>query len=309
MKDYLSNQSMDKVFIWTEAFNCGEILTPMLSSYIKHNSNRIYVFGTKSDLEKVEITSPQIVLASIDELNTCESPNFERKILKSYKKGHKGTSKLWSYLIKFRPEQFFLHIDADTIFLGDTTSILVEAVASGKFALAGSRRPYFNRPYRKSGIDGWLLDRLPDTVNTDCFAFDKSYINTFPFWNLNRKIVGKRPLRNPVIDFFDPITFEIIRKNGKVLYVDSPDQGDIGIVNWESDFHTKRISFAAVGSGVNFFKNPHIKVPTGYRDFALSSYSLYSHYLLRKDIGLHMHNDENMIRKLSRLNTETWSLD
>ena len=309
MKAYVSNQSMGKVFIWTEAFNCGEILTPMLSSYIKHNPYRIYVFGTKFDLEKVEIKSPQIVLASIDELNTGGNTNFEKEILKSYEKGHKGTSKLWSYLIKFRPEQYFLHIDADTIFLGDTTSVLVEAVASGKFALAGSRRPYFNRPYRKSGMDGWLLDKLPDTVNTDCFAFDKTYINTFPAWNLNRKILGKRPVRNPVIDFFDPITFEIIRKNGKVLYVDSPDQGNRGTINWESNFHMNRISFAAVGSGVNFFKNPQIKVPIGYKNFALASYSLYSYYILHKNIGLQMHNDESMIRKLTRLNTETWSLD
>lgn len=309
MKVYSSNQSMDKVFIWTEAFNCGEILTPMLSSYIKHNPYQIYVFGTKSDLEKVAIKSPQIILASIDEMNVGGDSKCEKEILDSYKKGHKGTSKLWSYLIKSRPEQFLLHIDADTIFLGDTTSVLVEAVTSGKFALAGSRRPYFNRPYRKSGIDGWLLDKLPDTVNTDCFAFDKNYINTFPFWNLNRKILGKRSLRNPVIDFFDPITFEIIRKKGKILYVDSPDQGNVGTVNWESFFHTSRIAFAAVGSGVNFFKNPQVKVPTGYKNFALSSYSLYSYYILGKDLGIQMHSDDKMIKKLLRLNIETWSLD
>jgi len=300
---------MNNFFIWTEAYNCGEILQPMLSSYIKHNPYIINVFGTKSDLEKVKINSDQVKLILIDDLILNKSINLEKKILEGYSQGHKGTSLLWANLIKFRPERYFLHLDADTIFLGDTTTPLIKAVSEQGYALAGSRRPYLQRPYRKTGIDGKLLDRLPDTVNTDCFAFDKFYIRTFPTWNLRRKILGKRPLRHPVVDFFDPIAFEIIRRKGKVLYIDNPEQGSSGSVNWNSEFHTQRISFAAVGSGINFFKNPQIKVPLGYKNFALSSYALYSFYILGKDIGLPMHSDDNFLRKLSRLNLETWVID
>ena len=54
------------VFIWTEAFNCGEILGPMLSSYLKHNNWPIHVFGTQSDLDEVSIQSELIKFEKLD---------------------------------------------------------------------------------------------------------------------------------------------------------------------------------------------------------------------------------------------------
>jgi len=174
--------------------------------------------------------------------------------------------------------------------------------------LVGSRRPYLHRSYRKSGSDGIRLDKLPDVVATDCFIFDKKLIQKRPYWYLNRKIVGRRPIKHPVVDFFDPVSFEIIAKGGLVLYMDSPNDGTSSVTNFDSEFMQKRISFAAVGSGLNFYKNPNVETSPGYKNFALSSYSLFAKWLLNKDIGIVPLDAPEIVSKLEKLNQTTWSI-
>lgn len=297
----------DNVFIWTEAFNCGEILNPMIASYLKHNDFTLNVFGTSEDFKEVQSSSP--LLKFHDLRKNKKTTKIEKKILNSYKSGHKGTAELWSYIIRSKKERYFIHLDSDTVFLDDVITDLINSVKINENSLVGSRRPYLHRTYRKSGLDGAMLNRLPDVVNTDCFIFDKNYISLKPAWNLRRKIWGKRPLSHPVVDFFDPISFEIIKKGGKVHYIDSPNLGSQSFTNLKSDFHNKRISFAAVGSGLNFYKNPKTKTSPGYRNFALASYSLYSRWLLNKDIAISPLDDPDLIIKLKKLNQNTWKLD
>ncbi len=303
----MSNLVNEKVFIWTEAFNCGEILNPMLESFIKHNNHELNVFGSRQDLGHVKVKSPLLKFNSYG--TGSNALKLENKIQDKYNQGHKGTAELWANIIMKRKERYFLHLDADTIFLADVVSELLDAVLSKGFNLAGARRPYYHRTYRKIGTDGKRLDKLPDVVATDCFIFDKSFINLHPAWYLKRKIEGRRPVRHPVIDFFDPISFEIISKGGKVLYLDSPSIGSIGPANTDSDFHLKRISFAAVGSGSNFFKNQNVKTSPGYKSFALASYSLFCQYLLDKDIGIEPLSAPEIVSKLEKLDKNTWTLD
>ena len=302
MSDLLS----EKVFIWTEAFNCGEVLNPMLKSFITHNNFEINVYGTDEDLSSVNVKSPLIKFQDL-KLDK-NSYGIEDEIMKKYKSGHKGTAELWKFLMLTRKERYFLHLDSDTIFLGDVISDLIASVKTREFNLVGSRRPYLHRTYRKSGSDGRRLDKLPDVVATDCFIFDKSFVQKWPKWHLTRKIEGRRPIAHPVVDFFDPVSFEIINKGGKVLYVDSPNQGVSSVTNFESEFMQKRISFSAVGSGANFYKNPEVKTSPGYKNFALASYSLYSKWLLGKDIGISPLDAPEIIKKLERLNQKTWLL-
>jgi hypothetical protein len=296
------DNTFDNVFIWTEAFNCGEVLNPMLASYLEHHNSEINVFGTLKDFSEITQNSPRIKLNYLED-------TILQKILLKYGRGHWGTAELWAHILKNRPEKYFLHLDSDTIFLDNVTTQLVEAVKVDGFGLAGPRRPYFHRPYRKSGIDGKYLDKLPDTVGTDCFIFDKDFIRLKPFWNLKRKIFGKRPLRHPVVDFFDPVTFEMIRRGCRVLYVDTPEGGSQYKSNLNSKFHSKIISFGAVGSGANFYKNPSIRTSPGYKNFALSSYSLYSRWLLNKDIGINPLHAPELISKLEKLDQGTWTLN
>lgn len=303
----MNKVSAENVFIWTEAFNCGEILKPMIESYLKHNSFILNVFGTSEDLKEVTLTSPLLRLHDLKEKKT--TVKIENKILNSYRFGHKGTAELWSYIIRSREERYFIHLDSDTVFLDEVITDLINSVKINGNSLVGSRRPYLNRTYRKTGLDGAMLDRLPDVVNTDCFIFDKKLISLKPSWNLRRKIRGGRPLTHPVVDFFDPISFEIIKKGGKVHYIDTPSQGKHSVSNLNSDFHNKRISFAAVGSGLNFFKNPKTKTSPGYRDFALASYSLYAKWLLNKNIPIPPLDNPDLVSKLKKLNQDTWKLN
>ena len=54
--------------------------------------------------------------------------SIEEKILKGYKKGHKGTAILWDYLINSRTEKILIHLDSDTIFLNDIVTDLIHAI-------------------------------------------------------------------------------------------------------------------------------------------------------------------------------------
>ena len=294
-----------EVFIWTEAFNCGEILQPMLSSYIRHNDYPIHVFGTKSDINEVSIKSDLIIFKTLSSKKRFFK-STEEKILNGYKKGHKGTAILWDYLINSRTEKILIHLDADTIFLNEVVTDLIQAIEGEGNSIAGSRRAYKNRGYRKNGKDGQQLDLRPDCVNTDCFAFTTEHISKWPRFWLRRKILGRKISLKPVVDFFDPVTFEIIKKSKKIKYMDSPQEGYHSNLNKKSKFMESRISFAAVGSGCNFYKNGDKGIPKGYSGFALASYSLFSKEFLGKCIDITPLNDQEIIAKLSGLNKITW---
>ena len=296
-----------EVFIWTEAFNCGEILSPMLSSYVKHNKHPIHVYGTSKDLKEISIDSHLIVPRTLDNKRLLFK-SIEERILSGYTRGHLGTAILWEYLIRTRQEKVFIHLDADTIFLEDTISELINSIVIEGYAVSGSRRPYKNRPYRKNGKDSRKLDQYPDAINTDCFAFNSNFIKKHPPALLRRKILGRRTSLRPVIDFFDPVTFDIIKNGGKIKYMDSPDGGFQSLLNAESHFIKKRISFAAVGSGCNFFKNGYIGIPEGYATFALQSYSLYASQFLEKNIEIPTLSDVHLLKQLEKLDKINWCL-
>ena len=233
---------------------------------------------------------------------------IEKKILNGYKKGHLGTAILWQFLITTRNEEILIHLDSDTVFVNDGISEVIDALAKKEFSIAGSRRPYRYRPFRNVGKDHVMLDCLPDAVNTDCFGFKKDFIKKNPRFMLRRKILGRRTSFIPNIDFFDPITFEIKARGGKICYLDSPTDGAHSIPNKQSKFMQSRISFAAVGSGSNFFKNPSTKTSAGYKNFALKSYSLYAKNLLDIETGLETLVEPELEEKLSRLDRVNWIL-
>jgi hypothetical protein len=296
-----------KVFIWTEAFNCGEILEPMLSSYLAHNEYPIHVYATEKDFQEAKTKSDLVIFESLNS-KSFFGKTLESKILKGYTKGHKGTAILWEHIIHSRNEDILIHLDSDNIFLADVIEDLIQAIEVEGYDLAGSRRPYRSRHYRRDGKDSKQLDARPDTVNTDCFAFTKHKIKRYPRFWLRWKILGRRVSLKPVVDAFDPVTFEIIKQNGKVKYMDSPNAGFHSTANWSSKFLESRISFAAVGSGCNFFKNGYGTVPEHYAKYAISSYSLFASQLLNKDIGISPLINEGITDKLAKLDKKTWKL-
>jgi len=230
-----------------------------------------------------------------------------KSILQGFKKGHLGTARLWSNLFRSRSEEVLLHLDADTVFLGNVLEG-VHAAIEADFDVVGTRRPYQRRTYRLDGDDAKALNRLPDVVNTDLMAVRRSSIPNLFSPLLTRRIRGKRGIRHPIIDFFDPITFEIIRNGGQVYYLDSPNQGNHSVTNFESSFFEKRLVFSAVGSGFNFTVNPEVATSPSYKEFAIASYSLYSKYLLDTETGHPTLADEKLVRKLERLDRTNWIL-
>ena len=297
-----------EVFVWTEAFNCPELLDPMLGSFLTHHNYKIHVYATQNDFEKVKINSP-FIKREIFSNEGFKGKIFEKILLNKFKSGHSGTAYLWAHLIRTRKERIFIHLDADNIFVKETLNDLIDAVLKDGYSLAGSRRPYKFRVYRKSGKDAYKLNLRPDVVATDCFAFNKDYVNKFPKFWLTRKIRGKRISHKPVVDFFDPVSFEIMSKGGKVKYMDSNEKGSSAITDISSNFIQKRISFAAVGSGINIYKNPNTKTSESYARFALASYSLYSKEILGIDLGIESLRDVELISKLNHLNKKTWTIN
>jgi len=279
----------------------------MLSSFTAHHSFPIHVYTTDSEAAKLKQTQGVRCLRAPSSPISALYKNSYKRVLEGYKRGHLGTARLWSNVIQSRNEDILIHVDADTVFLADCITPLLEELSRGA-EMVGTRRPYLLRTYRKEGRDGRMLDKHPDALNTDLIAFRRKAIpkRFGPF--LTRKIQGKRPVLYPVIDFFDPVVFDMIRKGRNLRYVDSPESGSQSTPNFESPLFQNRISFAAVGSGCNFYKNPQVSTSPGYRDYALASFALFSKHLLGVDIGIKPLNNPDLINKLERLDKSKWRL-
>ena len=298
----------DEVFIWTEAFNCSEILPPFLKSFTHHHDFTIHIATSKNEFQSLPEIENVRFLPIKDTLSSKLTYTNEKAILRGFKKGHLGTARLWNQVIRNRRETFLIHLDADTVFLGDVISPLIAALKQN-FDFVGTRRPYLHRGYRTIGTDARLLDQHPDASNTDIIGMRRNAIPGRYSPLFTRWIRGKRPIRYPVVDFFDPVLFQALRKRKQVQYLDSPERGNQSIPNENSHIFTNRISFAAVGSGLNFLKNPEVTTSPGYRAYAISSYALYAKYLLDMDLGLPTLSNSNIEERLKRLNQRTWTLN
>jgi hypothetical protein len=305
-----------KTFIWTEAIGCAEILGPMIKSFSKHHKHRLHIYIYDEDLKEIEpfLTKNVIAITIPQKKSEIELTKLfltESELREAYKNGHNGTAKLWSHVIKSRDEQILIHLDSDTIFVREVISKLESKLASG-YGIVGSRRPY-----RKNiGLNGFLNKvrhyLRPDAVNTHCFGFRRDLIAKFNTQDLELLILGKYSNRFkrifcPIIDFFDELTF-LLRNKGGIFYLDSSRQSRSGKHDRLGEFENSMISFSAVGSGCVLFKNPNHATSDTYRDFALSSYSLFCNLLLEKKLEIPPLDSPFLKEKISRLNLDTWQI-
>lgn len=295
-------------YVWTEAFNCGEILSPMLKSYVAHHQTPIHVFGFSSDIKAINFNHELLIFHAIPvKKGITKFLTLGRRLNRAYKSGHKGTALFWAYLIRRNPSKVLIHLDSDQVFLGDCLNELFIAAKEG-YSAFGSRRPYKYRTYRLDGRDSSKLSKHPDTLNTDCFGFFVNDIkNRFSPW-LIRRLRGKRPLRYPVIDFFDPIILEMHYSGKRIKYIDSVQNGQHSVQNLNHAFMVNRISFAAVGSGLNFIKNSKARTSESYKTFAIKSYNLFAFHLLSLNHSENLLDDPQLISKLNALDKNTWTL-
>jgi hypothetical protein len=303
-----------QVFIWMEALGCGEILPPSLNSYVKHHKLPLHVIIYEKDLScipKHELLIP-VVIANDSNRNDFSGylQLTETQMRHAYQLGHNGTALLWSRIINNSKTSHLIHLDADTVFLGDVVSEIVDKLSQG-YAVVGTRRPYRKSQAKKNIINRFLLHFRRDAVNTHCFGFNKDLISISPS-TMQRRINGQG--RNkvsqrllPVIDFFDRITFDLAR-NGGIYYLDSDSQGKHSFHTRDGEIESKMISFAAVGSGCSFYKNPLAESSPTYKTFALASFSLYSFWLLDTKLEIQPLDAPFLTEKLARLNKSSWTL-
>jgi hypothetical protein len=301
-------------FIWTEAVGCGEILPPVVESFLAHHQFILHVFGYEQDLINLP-QSDRIVPMPIRDKNN-ESPDglsFASEIRKAYRNGHEGTAFLWGAVISSRPEEYLIHLDSDTIFLDDVVSPIISKLNCG-YGIVGTRRPY-REQVKTNNVKGYrkvFFYFYRDAVNTHAFGFNRKAIKEKSFKIIQQKILYRHSNKllqriYPVIDFFDSVTFEITRSKG-IFYLDSFDQQRSGKHNRNGEFERSMISFAAVGSGCNFYKNPESLTSESYKRFALASFSLYSKYLLDTEIGITPLESPYLVNLLERLDRNTWTL-
>ena len=108
---------------------------------------------------------------------------------------------------------------------------------------------------------------------------------------------------HPVLDFFDPVSFNILKNGGKIFNLDFNEVGgcnkegsrdndypDLNNMDtqYKIEFGSKMSHFSAVGSGMNFFNNPQTtnSVPRSYRDYAIDRYAVFCRIFYNEDIGI-----------------------
>jgi hypothetical protein len=298
----------ENYFIWTEVFNVGEVSRPMVESFIQHHQNlQLNIFGTQKDLETLP-SNP--CLRKIVFPRTGEPPRSgdviipsksrylasEEYILRGYEEGHLGTARLWTWIISNVKSHGLIHLDSDVIMFDNLVADLIIALEQGA-AVVGGRRPYlFNRNMRDD------VRSRKDVVRTDAFGFVPQFIKPKRYSDLVRKIRGfALPTELPVIDFFDPISFEIMSNGGEFQFLGSDLVGGFdsegrksnifSMLNDRSDdllidIGAKMMHFSSVGSGLFYSKrlpDPQV-VPHTYVNYALRRYRLFEAAFISENV-------------------------
>lgn len=268
----------DQMFMFTEIYGCGKIARIALLSLHKHCPNlRINVYGTPDDFLWVPelINNPKFTFHDIAS---------DKKMLNAWNlQGHAGTANLWSKLILEKKAKYYVHFDSDVIITGDAFSPINLALEKGA-DLVGTYRNYKHNLNNRDDVR-----HLNDVVQTAIFAFNIEKISAHSFDELYRMCLGGfNPLGHPVIDFFDPVMFEILSNGGKAHFLEFDEFGGTNFLgnreNVLKQFNTTVADigslfchFASVGSGLKFATKPvsRVLVSESYCEFAIKKYTLF----------------------------------
>ncbi len=318
-----------EAFVWTEVFNCGEIGRVAILSFLAHHTDiSVHVYGYAEDLAEIP-DHPQVIKETVSSGVIAQARYIawsalsiggpvltEEALQKGFNRGHLGTARLWAYLIQIRSEPRMVHFDSDVIFLGDSVSDVLRRMDKGS-SLVGQVRCYKNNPNKRDDVR-----YLNDVTQTCCFGFDRTKINRHAYKELVRMCLGSfNPKGHPVIDFFDPVMFEILGNGGKIDFLPHDEAGGCNlegsrknayarINNYDTpfkiDFGSKLIHFSAVGSGINIYRNRAVRMAESYRQYALDRYALFAHTFFDRDIGIDLSSYGDLIACLRKIDMKTW---
>ena len=299
------------LFVWTELVNCGEIGVPFLESFLAHHDVTIHVFGLLSDLHHLP-NNPQVIKIPLDSDHESDfiSKDVKSLIIDRFKLGHSGTAALWSAIISNRQERYLIHLDSDTVFLGNIVSLLEQKLREG-FAVVGPRRLYASHDGELTRWQKVLYKFYSDAIHTYAFGFDRTMIYSRGE-QLTSMISGQGRNRFvsrvfPVIDFFDRITF-MLAKEGDSFFYCAPSDTSNNSVNDPTDLEEALISFFAVGSGCAFYFGRATSESKTYAKIAIQSFALFSMYLLDFRVEATPLSLPKIEAKLKALDRKTWTL-
>ena len=305
--------------IFTEIIGCGKIGKIALDSFHKYHNYPVHIYGTAEDFKFITPNENNIFI------------EVEKSLLEKFSQGHLGTATLWTNIIRSCPTKYMIHFDSDVIFRENIIDSMMEK--SKDYDLIGPRRNYHNNPNGRADVTS-----LPDISQTDCFLFNKNHIskkylknkfgsvnelklffsipfkysikrfvkvfllNDWPEDIFTQMIIGFfNPLGFPIIDFFDPVMFDMLKNGAKIYHLPFDDVGGLdynGSRNnkcfefnnfptpYKIDFGEKLVHFSCVGSGMNFYKNKEsIKNVDGkYMICALDRYALFCKIFYGEDL-------------------------
>lgn len=264
------------MFVFTEIIGCAKVGRVALESYCRHHVIPVHVFATQDDIAELGQIGQNNLINFIDVTD-------DRQLVEAYKKGHQGTAYLFAKIIastEITDDNEIIHFDGDVYFKKESLSLIVNAFRMG-FDLVGSRRCYVNNP---GGIE--VPGYLPDVISTYFFGVKRDKIPTvYSFEDMVQMCVGNPiGLDDMVLDFFDPISFHIIKAGGDVKFLDyefvggQNDQGSkISAIpaNLHLDAGEYLLHFGGTGSGYAYYRNKN-EQHVAYGDWALIRWSLFS---------------------------------
>lgn len=277
---------MENTFIFTEAFNCGKILSVCLESFHRHHDIKVHIIGTTKDFEDAGpiIDHKNNVLINWDNHESAKE---------KWSIGHQGTALAFASALKgnMHNNPFVIHFDADCYFIDESISEIIGYLEDG-FDIIGSPRPYKNN---LSGVKG--LDNTPDCVSTYLMGVNINKIPSYDF-ELFTKMCGgwASPTGYRVLDFFDPVTHSIIKNGGRIKFLDITKYGGIGLngskengypTNLNFDCGSSIAHFGGVGTGKAVADNLS-SPPKGYADWAYYRWNFYSHLFFQTQIDQNM---------------------
>lgn len=289
----------DDVFIFTIAYNCGKVLNKMIESFHRHHDAKIHIIGTHKDFKNaMKHPNNEYIEVSTDE-----------QLKEYFKQGHLGTSYVWAKVMsgQYGSCKKIIQIDSDVIFRDDCLSDVLTKFDEG-YDLIGPRRAYKNTKIIPPHMKESDIRNLEDVVSTYFIGVNLEKISNYDFNTLHRMVAGYyNPIGHAIIDFFDPVSFDILKNGGKILYLPFEDYGscdengefDNGHLRMNElyDFGNKIIHFAGIGSGINFYYNGNGNVPPTYTEWAKKRFSLYMKVFYNENIEFEYEKGEYEILK------------
>ena len=268
-------------FVFTEAFNCGELLVPFLTSYLKYHNTPINIICANNDIPNDDIMKdPRVILIDVSK---------DKRFADGWGEGHRGTALCFATAIKvWSKSDFVIHFDSDVIFKQNCVDDILAYLTAGS-DIVGTPRAY---KHNLSGVPG--VSHLADTISTYAFGINKTKIPNYDDFDFFMRMCGgwANPLGHKIIDFFDPVIFVMLSNGAKIKFLDTETYGGMNnngskintySSNLNFDCGAKLVHFGGVGSGCSVYhkrSNP----PKSYADWAVGRWKLYAKIFLNIEI-------------------------